>query len=151
LLLNDRNVNLVEDHIDLAVRIGDLPDSGLVAARVGAISRIVCGSPGYFARRGRPVAPADLASHDCVTFESLMPQANWSFARGQSEIAVPVHARLTLNTAEAAVDAAVAGVGLTRVLAYQAAAALADGKLETVLPEFQPPPLPVSLVQPGGR
>jgi DNA-binding transcriptional LysR family regulator len=151
LVLNDRNVNLVEDHIDVAVRIGQLPDSGLVAAKVGAISRIICASPDYLARRGRPQTPAELDGHDCVVFESLMPQANWTLASGSAEITAPIRPRLSVNTAEAAIDAAVAGVGLTRVLAYQAASALAEGRLEIVLGEFQPPPAPVSLVHPGGR
>jgi DNA-binding transcriptional LysR family regulator len=151
LVLNDRNVNLIEDHIDLAVRIGDLPDSSLVAIGVGAISRVVCGSPAYLERRGRPSTPHDLTSHDCVTFESLVPQSSWTFVSGKSEVAAQIRPRLTVNTAEAAIDAAVAGVGLTRVLAYQAAAALADGRLETVLGEFQAPPSPVNLVHSGGR
>src|SRR5262245_42580545 len=151
LVLNDRNVGLIDDHVDLAVRIGELPDSSLVATRVGTISRVVCGSPDYFARRGRPSSLDDLAGHDCVTFESLMPQASWSFARGKWEVGAQIRPRLAVNTAEAAIDAALAGVGLTRVLAYQAAAALADGRLETVLREFQPPPAPVNLVHPGGR
>jgi len=151
LVLNDRNANLVEDHIDLAVRIGDLPDSGLAAAKVGAISRIICASPAYLARRGRPKTPAELGGHDCVIFESVMPQASWNFGRGGMEVAASIRPRLAVNTAEAAIDAAVAGVGLTRVLAYQAATALAEGRLEIVLGQFQPPPAPVSLVHPGGR
>ena len=151
LLLNDRNVDLIADHIDLAVRIGELPDSSMVAVGVGAISRVVCGSPGYFARRGRPSTPDDLAGHDSVTFESLMPQASWNFARGKADIVAQIRPRLAVNTAEAAIDAAIAGVGLTRVLAYQAASALADGRLEIVLREFQPLPAPVNLVHPGGR
>jgi DNA-binding transcriptional LysR family regulator len=151
LALNDRNLNLAEDQVDLAVRIGELPDSGLVATRVGAISRVVCGSPAYLAARGRPSATADLAAHDCVTFDSLMQADRWFFRQGNSEIAAPVRSRLSVNTAEAAIDAAVAGIGLTRVLAYQAAAALAKGELEIVLAEFQPPPAPVNLVHTGGR
>jgi DNA-binding transcriptional LysR family regulator len=151
LVFNDRNASLVEDHIDLAVRIGELPDSSLVATNVGAIGRVVCGSPGYFARRGRPSNLDDLAGHDCVTFESLVPQASWSFSTGKSEVVARIRPRLAVNTAEAAIDAAVAGVGLTRVLAYQAAAALAEGRLEMVLRQFQPPPAPVNLVHPGGR
>jgi DNA-binding transcriptional LysR family regulator len=148
LVLNDRIVNLAEDHVDLALRIGELPDSRLVATRVGAISRVVCGSPAYLAACGRPARPADLAGHDCVTFDNLVPQDRWSFADG---VSVPVRVRLAVNQAEAAIDAAVAGIGLTRVLAYQAAAALAEGKLKTVLRNFQPPPSPVHLVHGAGR
>jgi DNA-binding transcriptional LysR family regulator len=151
LVLNDRNLSLAEDHVDLAIRIGELPDSGMVATRIGAISRIVCGSPAYLAARGRPSAPADLADHDCVTFDSLMQADRWFFRQGNSEIVAPVRSRLSVNTAEAAIDAAVAAIGLTRVLAYQAAAALARGELEIVLAEYQPPPAPVSMIYAGGR
>jgi DNA-binding transcriptional LysR family regulator len=151
LVLNDRIVNLIEDHVDLALRIGKLPDSSLVAARVGSITRIVSGSPAYLAARGRPSAPADLSGHDCVTFEGQMSAERWFFGGGRSEISVPIRSRLSVNTAEAAIDAAVAGIGLTRVLSYQMASALAEKKLETVLTRFQPPPVPVSLVHPGGR
>jgi DNA-binding transcriptional LysR family regulator len=151
LLLNDRNVSLAEDHVDLGVRIGELPDSSLVAQHVGAISRIVCASPAYLAERGRPKHPAELAGHDCVTFDHLTPMDRWVFGDGKSEIAAPIRPRLSVNTAEAAIDAAVAGIGLTRVLAYQAAEALAEKTLEIVLADFQPPPAPVSLVHPGGR
>jgi DNA-binding transcriptional LysR family regulator len=151
LVLNDRIVNLAEDHVDLALRIGELPDSSLVATRVGAIGLIVCASPDYLASRGRPATPADLGSHDCISFENLLPQDRWSFVRDGEVTAAPIHTRLSVNTAEAAIDAAVAGTGLTRVLSYQAAAALTEGKLETVLGEYEPPPSPVHLVHPGGR
>ena len=151
LVLNDRNLNLAEDNVDVAVRIGELPDSGLTAAGVGAISRIVCGSPAYFLARGRPSKPGDLAGHDCVTFDGLTQADRWFFRQGRSEIVAPIRSRLSANTAEAAIDAAVAGIGLTRVLAYQAAAALAEKKLEIVLADFQSPPAPVNLVYTGGR
>lgn len=151
LVLNDRVVSFDQDHVDLAVRIGDLPDSSLVAARVGVISRVVCGSPTYFATRGRPRAPADLAAHDCVTFDGLMQADRWFFKQGGNETFAPIRSRLSVNTAEAAIDAAVAGIGLTRVLAYQAADALSQRALEIVLKDFQPPPAPVNLVHGGGR
>ena len=127
LVLNDRVVGLAEDHVDLAVRIGELPASSLVAIRVGSIGRIVCASPAYLAMRGRPRRPAELASHDCITFDNLMPAERWVFPQAGSEISVAIRSRLSVNTAEAAIDAAVAGIGLTRVLAYQAAEALSAG------------------------
>src|SRR6516164_7749480 len=99
LVLADRVVNLQEDHVDLAVRIGELPDSSLVATRVGSISRVVCGSPAYFAERGMPKAPADLGSHDCITFEGLMSSDVWIFPAGKSDVSVAVHSRLVVNTA----------------------------------------------------
>ncbi|MDX8537984.1 LysR family transcriptional regulator [Mesorhizobium abyssinicae] len=149
LTLSDQITQLVDEHIDLAVRIGDLPDSSLVAIRVGAIRRVVCASPPYLAAHGTPQTPGDLAVHSCVTFDNLSAPATWVFAGGKSEITVPVHSRLRVNTAEAAIDAATAGVGLTKVLSYQVAAAMRSGALQAVLREFEPPPWPVSLVHAG--
>jgi DNA-binding transcriptional LysR family regulator len=149
LVLADRVVNLQEDHVDLAVRIGELPDSSLVATRVGSISRVVCSSPAYFAERGMPKAPADLGSHDCITFEGLMSPDVWIFPAGKSNVSVAVHSRLVVNTAEAAIDAAVAGVGVTRVLSYQIANAIRTGTLVLALQKFEPPAVPVSLVHAG--
>ena len=148
MLLLDRPVNLLEEHIDLAVRIGDLPDSSLVAIKVGAIRRVVCGSPDYFGRRGKPMKPGDLSGHDCVTFEGGT-STTWTFTSGKAANAVPIHSRLAVSTAEAAVDAAIAGIGITRVLSYQAAAALRAGTLDTILRPFEPAPSPVSLIHAG--
>jgi DNA-binding transcriptional LysR family regulator len=147
--LTDRVVNLREDDIDLAIRIGDLPDSSLVATRVGAIRRVVCGSPAYFAHRGTPKSLGELSTHDCITFDGLMSPDTWKFAVGKSIVSVAIHSRLTVNTAEAAIDAAIAGVGITRVLSYQVASALRAGTLALVLRKFEPMPWPVSLVYPG--
>jgi DNA-binding transcriptional LysR family regulator len=151
LVLADRVLNLVEDHVDLAVRIGALPDSSLVAIRVGSIGQVVCGSPAYFADRGTPQSPADLRSHDCITFEGLVSTHAWTFSTGKSPTDVAIRSRLTLNTAEAAIDAAVAGVGIARVLSYQCANAVAAGALTVVLKSFEPAPWPVSLVYAGQR
>jgi DNA-binding transcriptional LysR family regulator len=147
--LADRVVNLREDDIDLAIRIGDLPDSSLVATRVGAIRRVVCGSPAYFAQRGTPKSPGELSTHDCITFDGLMSPDAWKFAVGKSIVSVAIHSRLTVNTAEAAIDAAIAGIGITRVLSYQVASALRAGTLALALREFEPTPWPVSLVYTG--
>lgn len=142
----DRVVNLLEEHVDLAVRIGELPDSSLIAARVGMVRRVICASPDYLARRGLPERPADLQAHDCITFEGMAGSQAWDFLDDGSPLNVPVHSRMTINTAESAIDAALAGVGLTRVLSYQVAEALHSGALVRVLPAFEPPALPVSLV-----
>jgi len=150
LALADRMVNLMEEHIDAAVRIGALPDSSLVALRLGAVRRVVCASPAYLAAHGTPATPADLAVHACVAFEGLAA-ATWRFRAAKAELAVPIRARLSVNTAEAAIDAAVAGVGMTRVLSYQVAEALRAGALTLVLAEFEPEPWPVHLVHAGGR
>jgi DNA-binding transcriptional LysR family regulator len=147
--LADRVVNLQEDDIDLAIRIGDLPDSSLVATRVGSIRRVVCGSPAYFAERDTPKSPGELSAHDCITFDGLMSPDAWKFAVGKSTVSVAIHSRLIVNTAEAAIDAAIAGVGITRVLSYQVANALRAGTLALALREFEPMPWPVSLVYAG--
>jgi DNA-binding transcriptional LysR family regulator len=147
--LGDRVVDLQEEHVDLAVRIGELPDSSLVATRVGTVSRVVCGSPGYFETRALPKNPADLRGHDCISFEGMTSPDRWTFASGKSQVSVPVRSRLIVNTAEAAIDAAIAGVGVTRVLSYQAEAALRTGALRRVLRRFEPAPMPVSLVHAG--
>ena len=145
----DRVVNLQEDDVDLAIRIGDLPDSSLVATRVGAIRRVVCGSPAYFAHRGTPKSPGELSTHDCITFDGLMSPDAWKFAVGKSIVSVAIHSRLIVNTAEAAIDAAIAGIGITRVLSYQVASALRAGTLALALRDFEPKPWPVSLVYAG--
>jgi len=149
--LFDRVVDLLEEHVDVALRIGELPDSSLVATRVGAIRRVVCASSAYFAKRGVPKSPAQLGEHDCVTFESLMSSKEWIFAAGSSKVAVPIRSRLVVNTAEAAIDAAIAGIGITRVLSYQVAESVRTGKLTLALQEFEPKPWPVSLVYTGRR
>lgn len=150
LVLADRTVHLVEESVDAAIRIGALPDSGLIATRLGAIRRVICGSPAYFKRRGTPRRPEQLRDHDCITFEGMAAPHAWSFPAGKKEKTVPVHSRLTVNTAEAAVDAALAGVGVTRVLSYQIAEARRAGTLAVVLESFEPAPWPIHLVHVGG-
>ncbi len=145
-VLGDGVANIQEDQIDLAVRIGELPDSSLVAMKVGSIGRVVCGSPAYFAKCGAPKNPNELGGHDCVTFHGLNAPDAWVFASGKSTMSVAIHSRLVVNTAEAAIDAAIAGVGITRVLSYQVAEALRAGTLSLVLRQFEPAPVPVSLV-----
>lgn len=149
--LSDRNAHFIDDHIDVAVRIGALQDSSLVATRVGAVRRVVCGSPAYFAVHGRPKKPEDLSSHATVTFDAIGSAAFWDFpaAGSRRAQAVQIRSRLELNTAEAAIDAAIAGVGLTRVLSYQSSQAVKEGKLEIVLARFEPDPLSVNLIHAG--
>ena len=149
LSLADHVVNLHQDRIDLAVRIGELPDSSLIAMRVGDIRRVVCASPRYFAEHGMPRRPEDLAAHRCITFEGLTAPDVWTFAAGKATRSVAIHSRLVVNTAEAAIDAALAAVGITRVMSYQAAGAVRDGTLVLALRGFEPKPIPVSLVHAG--
>jgi DNA-binding transcriptional LysR family regulator len=150
-LLTDRVVNLLEDHVDLAVRIGELPDSSLIATRIGSIRRVVCGSPAYFAQRGTPKDIGELAMHDCITFEELSSPDVWVFPTGKSNVSAAIHSRLIVNTAEAAIDAAIAGLGITRVLSYQVADAVRAGLLVIVLKDFEPAPLHISLIYAGQR
>ena len=149
LVLGDRFVNLLEDQVDLAVRIGELPDSSLIATRVGTIRRVVCGSPAYFAEHGTPESPDALSAHKCVTFAALMSPDSWVFKVDGVDVSVPVHSRLIVNTAEAAIDAAISGVGVTRVLSYQIDQPSRAGLLDITLRDFEPAPLPVSLVYAG--
>jgi len=149
MVLTDRVVHLLEEHIDVALRVGELPDSNFIALRIGTVRQVVCASVDYFAEFGTPRTPAELATHACITFEQMASRQVWNFMPGKSEISVAVRSRLAVSTAEAAVDAAVAGVGITRVVSYQMASALRAGALEIALAEFEPPPWPVSLVHSG--
>jgi len=146
IVLADRVLNLHEDAVDIAVRIGALPDSSLIATRIGTIRQIVCGSPDYFAAKGAPKSPEELRHHDCVTFDGLMSPAGWKFVIDGSPVIVAVRSRLVVNTAEAAVDAATMSLGVTRVLSYQAADAMHADRLALALEEFEPAPWPVNLV-----
>jgi DNA-binding transcriptional LysR family regulator len=149
LLLTDRVVHLMEEQIDVALRIGELPDSTLMASRLGTVRTVVCGSPTYLARRGVPATPKELAAHDCISFEVLESRRAWVFGDGTSATSVPVISRLEVNTAEAAIAAATLGVGLVRVLSYQVADAVGNGALDVVLQDYESAPLPVSLVHKG--
>ena len=151
LVLADGLLHLVDDHIDLALRIADLPDSSDVAVKVGTVRRVICASPDYLERRGSPKDPGDLAAHDVVTFSALAPSDAWTFGKGAAARPAASRVRLTVNPAEAAIDAAIAGVGLTRVLSYQIADAVRAGRLVTVLDDHAPDPMPVSLVYSGQR
>jgi DNA-binding transcriptional LysR family regulator len=147
LMLADRVVSLVEEHVDLALRIGELAESNLVAVRAGMIRTVTCASPGYLAARGEPADPAALRGHDCVTFTHLESAQEWEY-RGKP---YPVRSRLAVSSGEAAGEAAALGAGITRTLCYQVSEAVAAGRLRLVLRDFEPPPMPVHLVHIGGR
>jgi DNA-binding transcriptional LysR family regulator len=148
LSLLDRVVSLAEEGIDLGIRIGELPDSALRARRVGTVRRVVCASPKYLEKAGIPRAPDALARHACIAFTATTPIPDrWSFpGPGRRERSVAVHPRLVVNTGQAAIDAAVAGVGLVRVLSYQVASLVAAGKLRLVLERYEPDAVPVQWV-----
>lgn len=147
-LFIDRPVNIIEEGIDVAIRIGHLADSGFAAIRVGSIRRVVCAAPGYFARHGTPAVPADLKDHRIVVSTSAWASPEWRFAGDQR---VTIDATLHCNTIEAAIATARSGWGLTRVLHYQIGPALQAGELAIALAEFEEPPLPVHVLHPEGR
>jgi len=155
LLLLDRVTNMVEEGIDVAIRIGHLPDSALSAVRVGTIREVICGAPGYFAEHGVPETPGDLAEHRLVIADtSNLTSATWRFSRdGALEKAahLQIRPRLVTNSIDAAIEAATAGWGLTRVLSYQVCHLVATGRLQLVLQAHEPPPLPVHVVHSEGR
>lgn len=151
LLFSDRFDNLVEEGIDLAVRIGHLPDSGLIARSAGATRRVVVASPDYLARRGVPQRPLDVGVHDIIHLLAIEEMPVWRFSHGEAEERIAVTPRLSINSAEAAVEQAVRGGGLTMVLGYQAADAVREGRLEIVLAAFEKPVLPIHLVYPASR
>jgi len=150
LTVADRFVNLVEEGVDVAIRIGVLDDSTLIARRVGETRRVVVAAPAYLARR-RPKRPADLATHDVIQFTGITPTREWAFVRRGEDERVTVTPRLVTNTADAAIGHAERGGGLTLVLAYQVMDAVRAGRLEVVLPGFEPAAVPIQLVYPGTR
>jgi DNA-binding transcriptional LysR family regulator len=148
--LSDRARHLVEEGIDVAVRIGTLADSAQVAVKVAEVGPVLVASPAYLAAHGMPDSPAALTDHDLIAFESIDATHDWHFG-ARHEISVRVEPRLTVNNADAAIAAAEADLGITRTGCYQVRAALAAGRLRLVLPGFSPPRLPVSLVYPTRR
>ena len=151
MVLADRRLNMVEDHVDIGLRVGELNDFSLVAKKVGTVRRVVCASPSYLARRGTPKTPEELKDHDCITFENTLSAQSWSFKVGKTEKSFPIHSRLVVSTAEAATDAAVSGLGLTRMLDYQVDRQRRAGSLTLVLEAFHSPPKPVHLIYEAGR
>lgn len=152
LILSDRVVNLIEENVDVAIRIGELRDSSMIATRVGSIRNVVCASPGYFATYGRPQKPEDLSQHACITIDGRASSRGWKFLDGaDEEITVPLNSKLDVSSSEAAVIAAVSGVGIARVMSYKMQNAILAGQLEIVLEDFEPTPWPVNIVYTSRR
>ena len=151
LLLNDDAVGLPGEQVDLGLRISHLPDSGLIAERFGTIRRVVCASPDYLTKNGMPAHPDELDQHDCITRAALTVPDSWPFLIGGKMESVPLRRRLAVTTAEAAIAASIAGAGLARVLCYQIQQACNEGKLVTILREFEPEPLALSFVYAATR
>ncbi|TCR65486.1 LysR family transcriptional regulator [Bosea sp. BK604] len=149
-LFVDRIVNLVEEEVDVAIRIGHLPDSGFAATRVGEVRRVICGSPAYFERHGRPSTPSDLTRHRIIATTSAWSSLDWRFGVDE-KTSVRIAPRLFCSTNDGAILAAARGWGLTRVLSYQIAPRLDLGELQVVLSEFEEETLPIHVVHPDGR
>lgn len=151
LSLSDRMVNLVEDGIDLAVRIGHLADSSLIARRAGTTRRVLVASPSYLERRGVPATPLELARHQTIQFSPLATTSDWSFRDGDRELRVPLTSHYVTNSADAALWHAEHDGGLTFALSYQVVDAVKAGRLRIVLESFELPSLPIHFVYPSSR
>jgi DNA-binding transcriptional LysR family regulator len=153
-LLLDRVVNMVDEGVDVALRIAPLPDSTLIALRVGEVRRLLCASPDYLSDKPPILKPADLAGHDCIAIAEMSPTEIWSFPPspgGRIARTVRMKPRLMVNADEAAVNAAVDGEGIVRILSYKVDRQIRDGRLVVLLPEDEPSPVPIHLVVPEGR
>ena len=150
-LFLDRVVNMMDEGIDVALRIGELPDSSMQAVRVGRVRRMICAAPAYLHRHGTPQGPDELVRHTIISASAVTPSLDWRFVDNGAVRAVKLQPRLTTTSNDSAVAAAVAGFGLTRLLSYQVADALRDGRLQAVLTEFEPAALPVHVVHREGR
>jgi DNA-binding transcriptional LysR family regulator len=147
----DRQVNMIEEGVDVAIRIAELPDSSMQGIRVGSMRLVLCASPAYLARRGTPHNIGDLSAHNVVSASSVLPGLELRFAEEGVPRSVKVESRLRVTTNEAAVAAAVSGFGLTQQMLYKVADPLRDGRLEMVLGAFEPAPLPVHVLHREGR
>lgn len=146
LILLDGIIDLTEAQVDLALRIGHLPDSALVALRIGNVRWLFCASPDYLARRGQPEHPSAIADHDCIAFEGLQRYRDWPFVENGKAGSIAVRPRFSVNAADAVIDATCGGLGISRVMSYQAADAIGRGTVEPILAPFWTPPIPVHLV-----
>ncbi|MGY4661092.1 LysR family transcriptional regulator [Pseudomonas chlororaphis] len=150
-LLVDRVVSMVEEGMDVAVRIGELPDSGQHAMRVGEVRRVICASPAFLARHGRPRHPQELRQAPVIAPSSIGQSRSWLFDDNGTPLNIRPEPRLVVTANQAAISAACLGLGLTRVLSYQVAGKVAAGELEIILAEFELAPLPIHVVYQGGR
>jgi DNA-binding transcriptional LysR family regulator len=146
LVMTDRVTHFMEDQVDVALRIGPLPDSSLVATRLGTVRHVICASPDYLAANGAPSTPDDLARHRVISFDSVSVLSSWGFEAEGAEVTASFRSRLSVNTIDAAIDAALSGAGLVRAVSYQIAGHVRAGQLALVLENFEPKPRPVHLV-----
>lgn len=149
--MTDRVVNLVQEHVDLAMRVGALPDSSLIATRVGTIRQMICASPAYLKRHGVPKKPSDLSAHDCIVDKYFAFGEEWPFRVHGKLQTLSVPGRLFVNSSDAALVAATSGAGIARVWSYQVADLIKSRTLAGLLEAYEPPPNPVSLIYPSQR
>lgn len=150
-LFLDRVVNMMEEGVDVGVRIGALPDSSMRALRVGQVRRVLCASPDYLAQHGIPQTPEDLKQHHIVAAAGVSPSVEWKFGDSDHAAAVRIKPRLTVTSNDGAIAAVLKGAGITRLLSYQVAHQLEQGSLKTVLSEYESAPLPIHIVHREGR
>ena len=151
LLLVDRFTNLVEEGLDVAVRVGELPDSSLVAVPVGQARRVICASPDYLRRQGKPRVPQDVAAHRCVRFTGVAPRDEWDFRMGRREVAIPITSVLSCNQIDSALQACLDGLGLGMFFSYQVASHRKAGELKYVLEKFEAEPRPIQVIFPHSK
>ena len=150
-LFLDRIVNLLEEGVDVGIRIGELPDSSYKALRVGHVRRVLCASPSYLATHGIPSGPADILKHQLIAAGAISSTVDWRFGNEASAVTIRIKPRLRVTSNDSAIEAAVAGSGITRLLSYQIAPQLASGELAIILDEFEPKPLPIHVIHREGR
>jgi DNA-binding transcriptional LysR family regulator len=150
-LFLDRVVNLLEEGLDVGIRIGELPDSSMKAIRVGSVRRVLCAAPGYLKKHGVPDKPAALSAHSIIAASGISPTNDWNFRQGAKANSVRLSPRLTVSSNDAAIEAALQGFGITRLLSYQIAPQVERGGLKILLKDFEPPPMPIHVVHREGR
>ena len=150
-LFLDRVVNMMEEGVDVGIRVGELPDSSLKAVRVGQIRRVLCASPQYLAEYGVPNHPHDLQQHRIVAATGVTPSVEWKFWQEQQALSVRLRPRLTVTTNDGAIESALAGFGVTRLMSYQIAHFVESGQLQILLPDFESAPLPIHVLHREGR
>lgn len=150
-LFLDRVVNLLEEGLDVGVRIGELPDSSMRALKVGSVRLVLCASPQYLQKQGMPEQPEDLLEHELIASSSSTDALHWRFAENKGARQLRIQPRLTVTTNDAAIEAALEGFGITRLLSYQVAPQLAENKLKIIMQPFEPPALPINIVHREGR
>ena len=150
-LFLDRIVNLLEEGVDVAIRIGELPDSSYKALRVGQVRRVLCASPSYLAEHGVPSTPDALVKHQLIVAGAISPTIDWRFENDGSPVTIRIKPRLRVTSNDAAIEAAVLGLGITRLLSYQIATQLASGELNIIMSEFEPKPLPINIIHREGK